>query len=619
MCLFSEQGFDESINERRRDVARAALPLLPAAANPASAFAHTFPLDPLSCDGCRQRARPPEGPARCYVEAGEGPVRAEDAYSVAWAMATRACYLPMLAPGYRCHAVHALALRGPGSFQQLAALVRRSPHALSARDSAGNTALMLACAAHRQSLDVVRFLLRRGARGLVNAANGEGLTALHLALLNDRPDLVRLLLDKRADVDAGSVEVQGDRFGLTPLHVALVDPAATECFRMLLEEGADVSVQACQCKQCPLFSSSPTFRLECECGGCMSSGWYPCLRLRPSGLLAARSETPHTLGAALSLAVVTGSLPKVQMLLAPGAGRGRLDIDQEDGAGMSPLFRAAYLFNEPMIRCLVDHGADVNVHTACVVDYNMTPLHMLLSAKRGVGGTFRCFECRQVVVRSARDMAALCEPLLSSESLQVDRETASGHSPLDQAVLHGHDVSVRRLLERGARVTRACFLKTWHGPGDSHARHTILGLLLTAGLGHGLLTTPEERMTRRIVLRLDELLDAATVDRLVRAGAATRAHLDHMLRISERRVSFASDEERERTEVYRGQLRELLERCSTPRSLLHCCLIAASRSVGRGPPSWRAERLAALLALGPDAHVTWTTLLRPMFVALGLL
>ena len=64
----------------------------------------------------------------------------------------------------------------------------------------------------RQSLEAVRFLLRHGAD--LNAANGDGRTALHGAAHVRSDALVQLLVDHGAEVRSG------DRRGITPLMIA---------------------------------------------------------------------------------------------------------------------------------------------------------------------------------------------------------------------------------------------------------------------------------------------------------------------------------------------------------------------------------------------------------------
>jgi ankyrin repeat protein len=65
------------------------------------------------------------------------------------------------------------------------------------RDREGRTALM--CAAGRASITVVRRLLEHTAGQGLNARSSDGKTALHYAVLHDRPENVRALLLADAD------------------------------------------------------------------------------------------------------------------------------------------------------------------------------------------------------------------------------------------------------------------------------------------------------------------------------------------------------------------------------------------------------------------------------------
>src|SRR5574342_954135 len=71
----------------------------------------------------------------------------------------------------------------------------------------------VADAAQRNDVAAVRLLLRQGAD--VNAAQGDGMTALHWAAANGNVELARALVRARADVAAAT------RIGAyTPLHLA---------------------------------------------------------------------------------------------------------------------------------------------------------------------------------------------------------------------------------------------------------------------------------------------------------------------------------------------------------------------------------------------------------------
>jgi len=64
------------------------------------------------------------------------------------------------------------------------------------RDKIGATALHYAVTCH-EAMEIIPLLLERGAD--IDATDGMGFTALISAVVNDQPDLVRLLLDRGAD------------------------------------------------------------------------------------------------------------------------------------------------------------------------------------------------------------------------------------------------------------------------------------------------------------------------------------------------------------------------------------------------------------------------------------
>lgn len=111
------------------------------------------------------------------------------------------------------------------------------------RKSGGDiTALMTA--AQLGHLEFVRTLLDRGADVNLQTAHGN---AVHFAAFTQRQDVLRLLLDHRADVNVRGQRVQSNRkdTGLTPLiyaaHHERNDPTMVQ---WLIERGADVNARA---------------------------------------------------------------------------------------------------------------------------------------------------------------------------------------------------------------------------------------------------------------------------------------------------------------------------------------------------------------------------------------
>ncbi|PYS18216.1 MAG: hypothetical protein DMG11_33800, partial [Acidobacteria bacterium] len=88
----------------------------------------------------------------------------------------------------------------------------------------------LADAAEQRNRTLIRTLL--DARADVNAAQADGMTALHWAVYNDDVDTARLLVRSGANVNAAN------RYGVPPLSLACTNGNA-DLVKLLLGAGAD--------------------------------------------------------------------------------------------------------------------------------------------------------------------------------------------------------------------------------------------------------------------------------------------------------------------------------------------------------------------------------------------
>jgi hypothetical protein len=174
--------------------------------------------------------------------------------------------------------------------------------------TAGSTDSPVADAAERGDVETVVALLRQGAD--VNAAQGDGMTALHWAAMSGNADLVDVLLYAGAATEATT-----RLGGYTALHLASQSGHAA-AISSLVSQGADPST------------------------------------------------TTSTGAQALHMAAGSGSVGAISALLAGGA-----EVDAREGVyEQTPLMWATAKNRVPAMTALLDAGADVNARTK-VVDY----------------------------------------------------------------------------------------------------------------------------------------------------------------------------------------------------------------------------------------------------------
>ena len=121
-----------------------------------------------------------------------------------------------------------------GDRKTLETLVRRDED-ITMQDNHGWTALHLAV--WTMQVDSVKFLLGIVDKRLwVSAGNIEGVSSLHLATCNNDLEVLELLLNAGADVEAKNAD------GETPLHQAAKNGHA-DAIKALKEAGADVEAK----------------------------------------------------------------------------------------------------------------------------------------------------------------------------------------------------------------------------------------------------------------------------------------------------------------------------------------------------------------------------------------
>jgi len=121
---------------------------------------------------------------------------------------------------------------GGGDVATMKKMLDMHPGLLDARDEGRATPLITA--AYAQKADVVKMLLERGAD--VNAQKKDGWSALHFAAWRGEEDIAKMLLDHGAKVDVKKPD------GGTPLHAAVAD-GHLEVAKLLVAAGADVNAK----------------------------------------------------------------------------------------------------------------------------------------------------------------------------------------------------------------------------------------------------------------------------------------------------------------------------------------------------------------------------------------
>jgi len=196
---------------------------------------------------------------------------------------------------------------------------------------AGAADAPLADAAEKADWSRVRALLKN--RADVNAAQADGMTALHWAAYHDGTDAAKLLLAAGADAKAAN------RYGVTPLSLACTN-GNEEVVRVLLKAGADANTTL-RGGETALMTAARTGRVG------------PVKALLDAGAkVGAKDRRGQT---ALMWAAAEGHAAVVEALVKAGA-----DVKERLESGFTPLLFAAREGRTDVVRVLLKAGADPN-------------------------------------------------------------------------------------------------------------------------------------------------------------------------------------------------------------------------------------------------------------------
>jgi len=337
--------------------------------------------------------------------------------------------------------------------QTITALLHTDPQLVNAQDEAGRTPLL--CAATRGRKAAVMLLLSRGAQ--VDVSDMSGDTPLAMAVGHplrgmlsdyrrslggqvdrdqsdpqDYRDIVAMLLEEHADPNTRHVFS-----GSTPLHGAASggDP---EMVRLLCEHGADVNAKD-DMGSTPLHAAAAT-GMPLAAQVLLSHG-------ADANALNQRGASP------LYAAAWSGDVATAQLLLDNGA-----DVNASDASGMTPMYDAAMRASDGVVKLLLARGYRVTsvVDALLIGDAQRVQefLHadpQLVNSRLAPGGS----DAPTLLHLAARAGLAEMVELLISEGADVNAEAQDGATPLHETtywLYAGGPEVAAVLLAHGAEV-----------------------------------------------------------------------------------------------------------------------------------------------------------------------
>ena len=365
-----------------------------------------------------------------------------------------------------------------------------------ATDAERATCLMFA--AYHRHTDAVRYLVCLPEVDLDHQGR-KNRTALHFAVCQKHAEVVEVLIDAGADIEAKNVE------GRSPLHFASISGELTTV-KMLVKAGADVRATDAERATCLMFAAYH--------GHTDTVRYLVCL---PEVDLNHQGTKNYT---ALHVAVERKHADVVQVLIDAGA-----DIETTGDRGRLPLHLASRLGQLTTVKMLVKAGADVRAadprRYTCLIQaahFGHTDTVRYLVSLPEVDLDHQQSNNKTSLHAAVLEKHADVVQVLIDAGADIETKNDNGRSPLHLAITSGELATVKMLVEAGADVR-----------ATDATRETCL--TLAAYFGHTdtvryLVCLPEVDLNHgrnRTVLRLAvKRKHADVVQVLIDAGADTR-------------------------------------------------------------------------------------------------
>lgn len=336
--------------------------------------------------------------------------------------------------------------------EAIRAILKTHPD-VSRREADGTTALHWAV--RSDDLDTMRLLIAAGAP--VNAANRYGLSPMTLAAVNASRAAIAELVKAGADVN--TTTPGGETVLMTASRTG--DP---EVVRLLLDRGANVSAREHEYGETALMwaaaeNHAAVIRLLAEHGADLEARanvlQFPNVKVDAATMVI--TALPRGGLTPLMYAARQGSVDAARALTDLGA-----NLNATDPDGMSALVIAIINAHYDVAATLVDTGADANVAdvsgmAAVYAAVDMHTLDPLVNRPAPTGNTLHAAVdlVAKLLTHGANPNATLKGPILARQHNFGDAALGNGATPLMRAAKNGDVAMMEVLLANGANAAQS--------------------------------------------------------------------------------------------------------------------------------------------------------------------